>query len=108
MMTSQDRDPRDALNIGLKDGISSLEQVQGTEKLPLTFAYHKAALISWHCVRNFLDAPRSAHTPVTTASASSSCYCEATKDLSFLVREKGDSDPLAVSSTLMLPGEKAK
>lgn len=35
MMTSQDRDPRDALNTGLKDGISSLEQLQGAEKLPL-------------------------------------------------------------------------
>lgn len=71
------------MNIGQRD-----EQLQGTEKLPLTFAYHEAAFISWHCVCNFLDATRSAHTPIATASASSSCSREASKDLSFLVKEK--------------------
>lgn len=72
--------------------VKDLEREHRTPKLPPTFAYDEATLISWYCVCYLLDATRRSHAPVATATASSSGYCEASEAIPFLGRKQSSGE----------------
>lgn len=58
----------------------------------LTFAYDEAALICRHWVGYLLDATRGSHSPVATATTSTSGHREASEAISLLGRKQSSSD----------------